>query len=207
MKRLTWKTIRDIFVSWPVYLFCSIFIVHVLGIRIYSYFNLWLKSTKKWSVEEINIIPSAGYGLQIIFTLSYAWTSDAIRSRWPVIIFACLVSLIGCIILSVWPSDNITAMMAGWLLTFCETGAGALIISWVNEICSESAEQRTIIIGIVEAVAFTFQAWVPLFVYNTTYAPQFPIGYQMAAGFFAMEILLTLVIWYLAKKLPIKSPV
>ncbi|KAK8065888.1 hypothetical protein PG997_012635 [Apiospora hydei] len=202
MKKLTWKVIREIVTSWPVYLFCAIFIVHVLGIRIYSYMNLWLKATKLYTTEEINIIPTAGYGLQIFFTLSYAWTSDALGLRWPVIISACVVALIGTIILSVYPEHNLAAMMTGWLLTFCETGAGALIITWINEICSHSAEHRAIIIGVVETAAFTFQAWVPLLIYNTGEAPRFRIGYQMASAFFVLEIVFTLVILYCSKKWP-----
>ncbi|KEZ45043.1 putative pantothenate protein [Scedosporium apiospermum] len=202
MKKLTWRTIRNIVTSWPVYLFCSIFIAHVLGIRIYSYFNLWLKATRRYTTEEVNVIPTAGYALQICFTLTYAWTSDAIGRRWPIIIVACLVAIIGTIILSVWPEDNIPAMMAGWLLTFCETGAGALIITWINEILSHSAEERALVIGVVETLAFTFQAWVPLFVYNTGQAPHFPIGYEMATMFFGLEIVLTLVILYCVKKWP-----
>ncbi|KAF2637374.1 MFS general substrate transporter [Massarina eburnea CBS 473.64] len=204
VKRLTLRKAKEIFTSWPLYLFCAIFIAHVLGIRIYSYFNLWLKSTKKWSTEEVNIIPTAGYGVQIFFTLCYAWTSDAIGLRWPIIIAACIPALTGCIILSVWPEDNLPAMMTGWILTFLETGAGALIITWINEICSESAEHRIVIIGVVEAIAFTFQAWVPLFIYDTGKAPKFPIGYQMAAMFFAIEILLTVGIWAINQRWPIK---
>ncbi|KAK7967178.1 uncharacterized protein PG986_001455 [Apiospora aurea] len=202
MKKLTCEIIREILTSWPVYLFCAIFIVHVLGIRIYSYMKLWLKATKLYTTEEINIIPTAGYGLQIFFTLSYAWTSDALGLRWPVIISACVVALIGTIILSVYPEHNLAAMMAGWLLTFCETGAGALIITWINEICSHSAEHRAIIIGVVETAAFTFQAWVPLLIYNSSEAPRFRIGYQMASSFFALEIVFTLVILYCYKKWP-----
>ncbi|KAK7182284.1 hypothetical protein DPSP01_006996 [Paraphaeosphaeria sporulosa] len=205
VKRLTRRKLRDIFTSWPLYFFCAIFIAHVLGIRIYSYFNVWLKSTKKWSTSDINLIPTAGYGAQIFFTLSYAWTSDAIGMRWPVIIAACVPALIGCIVLSVWPEHNIPAMMAGWILTFLETGAGALIITWINEICSESAEHRIVIIGVVEAIAFTFQAWVPLFIYDTGKAPHFPIGYQMAAMFFAIEVVLTLCVWQIHKRYPVNS--
>jgi MFS transporter, ACS family, pantothenate transporter len=124
MKKLTWPVIRSILTSWPLYLFCSIFIFHVLGIRIYAYMTLWLQDTGIWTAEEVNVIPSAGYGMQICFTLTYAWTSDAIGKRWPLIVTACTVALIGTIILSVWPEHNIPAMMTGWLLTFCETGAG-----------------------------------------------------------------------------------
>ncbi|KAI5923436.1 pantothenate transporter liz1 [Camillea tinctor] len=202
MKRLSWKIIREIATSWPVYLFCCIFIPHVLGIRIYSYMNLWLKATKRYTTEEVNIIPTAGYGLQIIFTLSYAWISDALQSRWQMIIVACLVAMTGTIILSVYPEHNIAAMMAGWLLTFLETGAGALIITWVNEICSHSAEHRAIIIGVVETASFTFSAWVPLLIYNTGEAPKFRIGYKMATMFFALEIVFALIILYSSKRWP-----
>jgi ACS family pantothenate transporter-like MFS transporter len=198
-KKLTVQVFKDVFSSWPVYLFTIAFICHVLGIRVYSYFNLWLTSTKRYSVEQVNIIPTAGYGLQILFTLSYAWTSDAIRMRWPVIIFACLVALTGTIILSIYPNDNIPAMMTGWLLTFCETGAGALFITWVNEVCSHSTEQRLIVIGVVETFAFTFNAWVPLLAYNTGEAPKFKYGYQLASMFFAIEIILVGIILYASK--------
>ncbi|KAI1084266.1 pantothenate transporter liz1 [Whalleya microplaca] len=202
MKKLTWSTCRGIVASWPVWLFCSIFIAHVLAIRIYSYMNLWLKATKLYTTEEVNIIPTAGYGAQIFFTLSYAWVSDAIGKRWPIIIVACLIAMVGTIILSVYPEHNTAAMMTGWVLTFLETGAGALIITWVNEICSQSAEHRAIIIGVVETAAFTFQAWVPLLIYNTGEAPKFKIGYKMATMFFALEIVLTLAILFCSKKWP-----
>ncbi|KAF8866302.1 MFS general substrate transporter [Acephala macrosclerotiorum] len=199
-KPVTRKTFKGIFTAWPVYLFTIAFICHVLGIRIYSYFNVWLKSTTRYSVEEINLIPTAGYGLQIAFTLSYAWTSDAIQMRWPIIIFACLVALTGTIILSVYPEHNLAAMMTGWLLTFCETGAGALFITWINEVCSFSQEHRLIVIAVVETMSFTLNAWVPLLAYNTSEAPHFRYGYQLAAMFFALEICMVGVILYAQRK-------
>lgn len=200
--RITLPVVKRVMLSWPIHLFSATFIAHVLGIRIYSYFNVWLTSTGRWSVAEVNILPSIGYGLQIVFTLCYAWTSDAIGMRWPVIIFAGFVALIGCIILSVWPSQNIHAMFVGWMLTYLETGAGALIITWINEILAHSAEERALVIGCVEAISFTFQAWVPLLVYNTGQAPHFKIGYPIAAMFFGIEIILTVVIAFCVKKWP-----
>ncbi|KAG9258920.1 uncharacterized protein F5Z01DRAFT_669655 [Emericellopsis atlantica] len=186
---------------------CSVpfLIAHVLGIRVYSYFNLWLRDTGRWSTEEVKIIPSAGYGLQIIFALTYAWTSEAIQMRWLLIIVACVIAMIGTVILSVWPDGNLPAMMTGWLLTFLETGAGALIITWIHVVLSYSAEHRAIRIGIVDTAAFTFQAWMPLFVYNTGEAPHFPIGYEMATMFFGLEIVLTIVIAWLVRKYPMKA--
>lgn len=91
-------------------------------------------------------------------------------------------------------------MMAGWFLTFCETGAGALFITWINEVCSFSQEHRLVVIAIVETMSFTFNAWVPLLAYNTGEAPKFRYGYKLAAMFFAVEICMVGVI-LLAQKL------
>lgn len=46
------------------------------------------------------------------------------------------------IILLVYPEHNHAAMMAGWFMTCSETGAGALVMSIVNEACSFSNERR-----------------------------------------------------------------
>ncbi|KAL1636281.1 hypothetical protein SLS56_001261 [Neofusicoccum ribis] len=203
-KKITLKTITDLLKTWPIWLFSAAFITHVLGIRVYSYFNVWLKSTGKYSVEQVNTIPTAGYGLQIIFTLTYAWTSDALGIRWPAIIAACLVALTGGIILSVWPEHNTAAMMAGWLLTFCETGAGGLFMAWTNESYSYCAEYRAISIGFIETMSYTFNAWVPLLVYNTGQSPHFKIGYEMCVMFFALEIVFTLMIVYAERRWKVK---
>jgi ACS family pantothenate transporter-like MFS transporter len=81
-------------------------------------------------------------------------------------------------------------MIADGILTFLETDAGALIITWINGICSDNADHRIVIIGVVELL-LTFEAWVLLSIYDTGKAPHIPIGYQMAAMLFAIEVVLT----------------
>ena len=87
-------------------------------------------------------------------------------------------------------------MMAGWFLTYAQTGASALIMSYVNELLSFSAEHRLIVIGVVETSGFVMNAWVILFTYPSGEAPRFTIGYEMASMFFALEAVMILVIWY-----------
>jgi ACS family pantothenate transporter-like MFS transporter len=185
---------------WPVYLFAVVFASQLLGVRIYNYFNIYLKSTGRYSVEMVNVIPTAGYGFQVVMALLYAWTSDAIGMRVPSIVAAASISLIGCIILSVYPYENPTAMMAGWILTYAQMGASALIMSYLNELLSFSTEHRLVTIGIVETFGFTMNAWVILLAYPSGKAPNFPVGYEMAAMFFALEIVSILAIGYCAKR-------
>lgn len=194
--RLSWSTVRDIATSWPVYLFTLIFTAQILGIRVINYFAIYLKESGRYSVAQVNIIPTAGYGFQTGLTLVYAWVSDGIQMRHPVIAVAAGISLVGCVILSVYPEDNHVAMMAGWILAFGQAGSPALILSWLNEILSFSTEHRLVVIGVMETVAFSMNAWVILFTYPSGEAPRFSIGYQMACMFFAVEILAVGAIWY-----------
>lgn len=197
-RKLTWKVFREVFTMWPVYVFSVAFTAHVLGIRIYNYFTIYLKSSG-YSVTDTNLIPTGAFGFQAVLTLLYAWVSDATQQRIPVIWFAAGLSLIGCIILSIYPEHNHAAMMVGWFLTYAETGSSVLIMAMCNEVVSFSAEHRLIVIGVVETSAFVFNAWVILLTYPSGEAPKFSIGYEMAAIFFAVQIISLVVAKYCMK--------
>ncbi|TPX13586.1 uncharacterized protein E0L32_006057 [Thyridium curvatum] len=199
-KKLTWGVIRDIATSWPVYLFSIPFACQLLGNRIYNYFTIYLKSTKRYSVEQVNLIPTGGFGIQVVTALLWAWLSDATQSRVWVICLAASLSMLGCIILSVYPEHNHSAMMAGWFLTYCQMGASALMLSMVNELLSFSTEQRLVVIGVIETFGFVMNAWVILLAYDSGQAPKFKVGYEMATMFFALEAIFILIIGYCAKR-------
>jgi ACS family pantothenate transporter-like MFS transporter len=72
---------------------------YVIGLGSYLYMNLWLRSTEDYSTATlINVIPTGGYGLSIFMSLVYSWTSDAIRMRWPILLFGAIPPLTGNII-------------------------------------------------------------------------------------------------------------
>ncbi|EGV64788.1 MFS general substrate transporter [Yamadazyma tenuis ATCC 10573] len=194
--------------DWPFWIFSLAFTGHVLGIKLYSYMNLWLKSTGDYSVQQLNNLPTAGYGAQIFFTLCWAWLSDGIGKRWPVVTLATVPAIIGTIILWVWPEHNRAALFAGWYLLFIETGAGALFISWIAETMSTNVEQRYLLIGLVETVSFTFSAWVPLYLYPADEAPRYKYAYPLTFMFFLIEALCALsiaLIQHLEKKGVLKN--
>lgn len=200
--KLSWRIIKDALSMWPMWLFPIAFSCHVLGIRVYNYFNIYLKSTGMYSVQDVNNIPTGGFAYQIVMALIYAWVSDYFQTRWWVVCIACIMSMIGTIILSVYPERNHAAMMAGWFMTYGETGAGALVMTMVNEACSFSSEHRIITIGWTEAFAYAMSAWVILFTYPSGDAPKFAIGYEMATMFFAIEMIVIAIIAYCMKRFP-----
>lgn len=65
-----------------------------------------------------------------------------------------------------------------------------------------SSEHRIITIGWTEAFSYAMSAWVILSTYPSGEAPRFSIGYEMATMFFAIEIVVVMLIAYSMKRWP-----
>uniref|UniRef100_A0A0W0EVB1 MFS general substrate transporter n=1 Tax=Moniliophthora roreri TaxID=221103 RepID=A0A0W0EVB1_MONRR len=185
----------SLMVPWTFFVPYTCFVV---GLGSFAYMNLWLKNTGKYSTAEVNVIPTGGYGLQIVMALIYSWTSDATESRWPVIAFGAILPLIGNIILSIWPASD-AAKFAGFYLNFTVTGCGALTLSWASELTSYNAEYRAMTIGFLNTASYVFNAWVPNLIFPASRAPNYSSGYKVTSVFFAVFFLGTLTNAYLAK--------
>lgn len=57
------------------------------------------------------------------------------------------------------------------------SGAGPLILSWINEICSEDTEKRALLVAAGNDFAYVVQAVAPNFVWKTTDFPRARKGY------------------------------
>ncbi|KAE9403972.1 MFS general substrate transporter [Gymnopus androsaceus JB14] len=168
------RNMLEAFKNWVPWTFMVPYTCFVVGLNSYAYMNLWLKK-EAYTVAQINLIPTGGYALQIFMALIYSWVSDAMQKRWPVILFASLLPLIGNIILSVWPNDK-AALFAGFYLNFTITGCGAITLAWANELTSYSAEHRAITIGFLNTASYVFNAWVPNLIFPASQAPHYKTG-------------------------------
>jgi MFS transporter, ACS family, pantothenate transporter len=166
--------------------------------------NLWLQSLDMYSVAKINVIPSGGYAIEIVMALIYAVTSDAIGMRWPVIMSGGAMGLIGGILLSVW-NIPFGAKYFAWFMTFAPVGTGALLFAWGNELCGQSAEERAILLGWLNTMGYTFNAWVPLYAYPSGEAPYYKYGYKINAALWGVYILGIPVILWFATRFPAKK--
>ena len=117
-----------------------------MALHIASYKNLWLKALKIYSVAKVNVIPSGGYAIEIVCALTYAVISDAIGKRWLVIMVGDFLGLLGGTLLAVWDIPFRLKYVA-WYLAFAPVGGGALLFAWGNEVCSNVAEERAMLLG------------------------------------------------------------
>ncbi|KAJ5894838.1 hypothetical protein N7495_006529 [Penicillium taxi] len=191
------KLIR-IFSSWHIYLLTLLYILfNNGGAGGQPVFQQFLKNSKnpKYSVGQINAYPTATYAVQVLTTLCYAWSSDSFLNgkRWPPIIFGACVNIISYVSLSVW---NIPI---GWKWTcYIISGAGfglsGLCMAWAHEICSEDNEERSLVIGSMNEMAYVFQAWIPLLVWKQVDAPEYHKGFITVSCLSFFLILVTFII-------------
>lgn len=73
---------------------------------------------------------------------------------------------------------------------------GPLSMSWANEICGGDAEERSLVLGIMNACGYAFNAWLPLLTYPALDGPRFRKGFIFSTAAFIAQFGITgLVAW------------
>lgn len=69
-------------------------------------------------------------------------------------------------------------------------------MSWANEICSADAEERAIVLGVMNASGYAVDTWLPLLTYPVSQAPRFKRGFAFSCFAFGCQFAVTgLVAW------------
>ncbi|KAI9741680.1 MAG: hypothetical protein M1834_000065 [Cirrosporium novae-zelandiae] len=198
LDRTVWKRV---FSKWHVYLL-TILYIDFINTGPSSSLNplaLWLKAQ-----GYSNIIPTALYAVQLVSTLLLAVLSDALRSRpLPMTISTAggfLASIL--LLLHAYPSLSIPTGLSyfAYFIYRLYVPFGPLSMSWANEICSSDAEERAIVIGVMNSVAYAFNAWVPLLSFPQKEGWQFKRGWAFAVGAFAFQFFITWVVWWMERR-------
>jgi ACS family pantothenate transporter-like MFS transporter len=73
---------------------------------------------------------------------------------------------------------------------------GPLAMSWANGICGADAEERAVVLGVINASGYAVNTWLPLLTYPAVEAPRFKKGFRWSAGAFVVQGAVTgLVAW------------
>jgi hypothetical protein len=72
--------------------------------------------------------------------------------------------------------------------------------SWAHEICSDDNEERSLVIGSMNEMAYVFQAWLPLIVWQQVDAPKYQKGYITVTILSILLIVFTFIIRFLHQK-------
>ncbi|KAM3509015.1 hypothetical protein MY11210_006510 [Beauveria gryllotalpidicola] len=176
--------VKKIVSSWHIYLLTLLYILFLNGGGVSGQpaFAIWLKQ-QGYSIPQVNAYPTLTTGVQIVTTIIYAWTSDTILKgeRWPPIIFSGIMILIVNTSLAIW-NIPIAWKWACFILAGCSSGISGLIYAWMHEICAQDNEERALVAASMNEVAYVFQAWLPLLIWQQIEAPEYRKGYLASIG-------------------------
>ncbi|KAE8155316.1 pantothenate transporter [Aspergillus avenaceus] len=190
--------LKKIFTSWHIYLLTLLYITFNNGAAgAQPIFQQFLKqsSDPKYSVGQINAYPTTTSAVQVVTTLAYAWSSDTFLNgrRWPPILFGAVMNIICYVSLAVWDIP-VGWKWACYILAGAGFGLSGLCMAWAHEICSEDNEERSLVIGSMNEMAYVFQAWLPLVVWQQVDAPQYQKGFITVTVLSIILILTTFAI-------------
>ncbi|KAF7535687.1 hypothetical protein G7054_g5163 [Neopestalotiopsis clavispora] len=194
------SAVKRIFGRWHIYLLSILYIIFInLGpSSSVNPMSLWLKSTGH-TVAQINIIPTAASAIQLVLTVTFAMISDALGSRARVMSLSTLLGGLAALALAVWNVPRALKWCA-FLLQRASVPYGPLAMSWANEICGADAEERAVVLGVMNALGYAFNAWVPLLTYPQVDAPAFHKGFVYTTVMFGAQGVITAVVAYMYKR-------
>ncbi|KAK1710769.1 major facilitator superfamily transporter [Colletotrichum lupini] len=160
--KMNWSVIARVFGSWQVYAFTAAYSFWTLtcGSYIIQYFTLYLKSTKLYTVPEINNIPTCVGAINFVFMVSTGYVSDKIGRRGPVCFaVGCLLTFVYAV-LAAWSVPHMLRM-AVFILAGCYGCYTPLLAGWANEACGGDQQKRAFVLGFMvsvgQAVVIPFQ--------------------------------------------------
>jgi MFS transporter, ACS family, pantothenate transporter len=174
--QIGWSIIRRCLGTWHWYAFCLIW-VFASNTEMFStnaIMNIWLKSLRDYSVEQVNYIPTAISGVGIIATLILGWYSDHIKSRWHVGIFLSFTAIITGAVMLHPPSRG--AKMFALFLNGCQYASQTVMFAWANDLCREDDAKRSIIIASMQTFSIAVYMFWSLLFYNATQGPMWTKG-------------------------------
>ncbi|KAF3390692.1 Pantothenate transporter liz1 [Talaromyces pinophilus] len=200
--------VKALLTSWHTYLLPMIYVIWNNG-AVQPAMGYWLKSFNThpppvpgthFSIPQINNLPNITLAIFIVMALIWGWLSDGLcrGARWPFIYIGAVITLLFSILLRQMPLyDNIHGRMVVFWLSNIGGGAGPLILTWINEICTADTEKRAITVALANDLAYVVQAVAPNFVWKTTDFPAARKGYLWSIILQVLLIVLTAVVQFL----------
>ncbi|KAK6434805.1 hypothetical protein LTR95_009007 [Oleoguttula sp. CCFEE 5521] len=212
LARSAWKRI---FGRWHVYALVVLYITFINTGPSSSVnpFSLWLKASKKYSIELINTIPTTQSAEQLVTTVGFAIFSDHWRNRPAIMSISTFFGLLYSVVLAIWTVPSGMKWFA-FEISRAAVPYGPIFMSWAkyahangigreslltyisSEICGGDAEERAIVLGLLNAMGYAFNAWLPYLTYPAVSAPRFTKGFIFSSFAFVAQFGITWLVWW-----------
>lgn len=110
-----------------------------------------------------------------------------------------LGGLFSAIVLAIWSVPSGLKWFA-FLLDKFSVPYGPFAMSYANEICGNDAEERSIVLGLMNALGYAFNAWLPVLTYPAVDGPNFRKGFLFTIGAFVAQFGITWLVWFMYRR-------
>ncbi|KPM44091.1 hypothetical protein AK830_g2462 [Neonectria ditissima] len=199
VQKVTWKRFKSTWSTWHVYFFATCYFLYGAFSWGDGYFNLWLTYLGKYTVPQINNIPTAGQGAALINSLISGYISDLLQNRPVVIVANMILCLLGNAFVSVWESPD-WLKFVGYISITAGLPAQSVTIAWLNEVCQGNGNLRGLIVSIGNTCVYAINSWALVFLFPAVDAPRYEYGYQICAGMIGLAIVSVFAILFMIRR-------
>jgi ACS family pantothenate transporter-like MFS transporter len=198
---LGWDLIKRVVFSWHWWGFVLLWIAGS-NTEMYStnaVMQLWLRSTKDYSIPEVNYIPTSVSGMGIVTTLILGWYSDyGRRPRWHVGIFLSITAIVsGCLMLR--PPTR-AAKFAALILNGCQFAGQTVSFAWANDLTRKDDAKRSVVLASMNMFSVAVYLWWSLIFYNATQAPNWTNGNYAMIAMGTFLGIITVIVYMLQRR-------
>ncbi|KAK5233235.1 hypothetical protein LTR47_005732 [Exophiala xenobiotica] len=197
--KITWKRFKSIWSTWHVYMFVICYTCYGAFSWGDSYFNLWLVYLDKYTVPEINNIPTAGPAAALVNSIISGFLSDYLRNRPLVIVINMFICLFGNIFVAIWTAPTALKFL-GYIMITMGLPAQSQTIAWLNEVCQGNGTLRGLIVSIGNTLVYALTSWDLVVLFPASKAPHYKAGYQVCAAVIGLAVISVGVILWLIKR-------
>ncbi|EPE02585.1 mfs transporter [Ophiostoma piceae UAMH 11346] len=197
-----WTLIRRFFYRWHIYVLGFFLVPWILTCQPSGNgaYTLWIKSLGKYSTARLNELTAINPGVGLFFILFYAFLSDQLQTKLPIILFQGVLAFSLQLAFPLWDRSSTAYKWAAVATGYGQNAVAPLLYSWANEICREDAEERAFVVAVMCAMSNVFATWVPLLVWQTVDGPEYHVGYIFTQVFIVVFMIAASFVWWYDKR-------
>jgi ACS family pantothenate transporter-like MFS transporter len=146
--------------------------------------QLYLKNDteRHWSLYQVNNIPTAINGWNIVMTLALNTYVDATGYRMRAVVVNLCILLFGTICLVIW-NIPLGLRIVSYMFAGTDGPLSPMYYSWANILTSGDTQVRALTLAIMNSCGASLTTVIQQFLYPVTDAPQFGKGFKASLGF------------------------
>ncbi|RDW87312.1 hypothetical protein BP5796_03006 [Coleophoma crateriformis] len=174
------------FKSWQLYVLTILWMFWntTVGKVANTVMQLWMKADKtdKWSLYQVNNVPTAINGWNIVMILAANVYVDATGRRMVVVALNLAILLFGTICLVIWEIP-LGLRIVSYLFAGMDGPLSPIYMAWANILCGNDSQVRALTIAVMNSCGAALTTVIQQFLYPTTDAPNFSRGFRASLGF------------------------